>query len=242
MFQTTLSNSTISLSANYNRTVCTAFRTLILYALLQLCYAVHATWRFENSSHIVGRNKRLKTRTNRQFINCGDKSDKCKTAAKPHPEYRVQWLGAPLPGGLSATRRGGRGEAATPTHLATFISSLRKRRAQFHQQQQRQLQQKTALMLITRCCHCHWRWGCRKEVDNATHAGNLHLPIAHLFLCAVPVSLSRRNSPVMWQSFVVQRKWKAQRGKSAKGEDASRCCGSQLRSESAVHSGQRLSA
>lgn len=93
-----------------------------------LCCAVHATWRFENSSHIVGRNKRLKTRTNRQFINCGDKSDKCKTAAKPHPEYRVQWLGAPLPGGLSATRGWGGGgrNADAFGHVYFLITKARR--------------------------------------------------------------------------------------------------------------------
>lgn len=98
----------------------------------------------------------------------------------------------------------------TPTHLATFISSLRKPGAQFHLAQQ----QKTTLMLITWCC---------KEV--ATHAGNLHLfltfPISIFFCFSLQICflifffcfffflLTTKISSVMWRVSSCWRKWKA---------------------------------
>lgn len=92
----------------------------------------------------------------------------------------------------------------TPTHLATFISSLRKPGAQFHPAQQ----QKTTLMLITWCC---------KEV--ATHAGNLHLflsfPISIFFFFSVRIcfliffSLNHENFVCHVAGLVVLKKVKS---------------------------------
>lgn len=118
----------------------------------------------------------------------------------------------------------------TPTHLATFISSLRKPGAQFHLAQQ----QKTTLMLITWCC---------KEV--ATHAGNLHLfltfPISiffcfslqicfliFFFFCFFFFSFNHENFVCHVAGLVVLKKVKSvesqqrqQQQQHGKGEDAS---------------------